>query len=117
MKKLLPILFILCTVPSFARHITGGEIFYEYVRPGATPGTSEYKITLRLFRDCFSSGAQLDAVVNLGIFNKASGASVAGSPYSVNLDHIEQLQKGGNIPCIINPPQVCYQGVFYYLRS
>ena len=63
MKKLLVIFFICCAVPSFARHITGGEIFYEYLGPGATAGTSQYKITLRLFRDCFSTGAQLDPIV------------------------------------------------------
>jgi gliding motility-associated-like protein len=115
MKKLLVIFFICCAVPSFARHITGGEIFYEYLGPGATAGTSQYKITLRLFRDCFSTGAQLDDIVNIGIFDKGSGAAVSGSPFSVNRDHIQQIQKSGNIPCIINPPQVCYQVGFYYL--
>ena len=115
MKKLLVIFFICCAAPSFARHITGGEIFYEYLGPGGTAGTSQYKITLRLFRDCFSGGAQLDPTVNLGIFDKSSGAAVAGSPFSVNLDHIQEIQKSGNIPCIVNPPQVCYQVGFYYL--
>ena len=115
MKKLLVILFICCTVPSFARHITGGEIFYEYLGPGATAGTSQYKITLRLFRDCFSTGALLDPTAYIGVFDKGSSAAVSGSPFSVNLDHIQQIQKGGNIACIINPPQVCYQVGFYYL--
>ena len=115
MKKLLVIIFICCAVPSFARHITGGEIFYEYIGPGGTAGTSTYKITLRLFRDCFSGGAQLDPTVNIGIFDKLSNATVSGSPFAVNLDHIQQIQKGGNIPCIINPPQVCYQVGYYYL--
>ena len=117
MKKLLVILFICCAVPSFARHITGGEIFYEYLGPGAAAGTSQYKITLRLFRDCFSSGAQLDPTANIGIFDKLSGAAVSGSPFTVQLDHIQQIQKGGNIPCIINPPQVCYQVGFYYFTA
>jgi hypothetical protein len=116
MKKLLVIFFICCAVPSFARHITGGEIFYEYIGPGSTSGTSQYKITLRLFRDCFSTGAPLDATVNIGIFDKLSGTAVSGSPFTVSLDHIQQIQKGGNIPCIINPPQVCYQIGFYYFN-
>jgi len=114
MKKLLVIFFICSAVPSFARHITGGEIFYEYLGPGAAAGTSQYKITLRLFRDCFSSGAQLDPTVNIGIFDKLSGTPVSGSPFTVSLDHIQTIQKSGNIPCIINPPQVCYQVGFYY---
>jgi gliding motility-associated-like protein len=115
MKKLLVIFFICLTTSSFARHITGGEIFYEYLGPGITAGTSQYKITLRLFRDCFSGGAALDPIANIGIFDKASGAAVPGSAFAVNLDHIQQIQKSGNIPCIINPPQVCYQVGFYYL--
>ena len=114
MKKLLVIFFISCAIPSFARHITGGEIFYEYIGPGGTPGTSSYKITLKLFRDCFSGGAALDPTVNIGIFDKLSGAAVAGSPFPVNLDHTQQIQKGGNIACIINPPQVCYQVGFSF---
>lgn len=114
MKKLLVILFFFFTAPSFARHIAGGEIFYEWIGPGATSGTSIYKITLRLFRDCNSGGAQLDPTVNIGIFDKFSSAAVAGSPFTVNLDHIETIQKSGNIPCIINPPVVCYQVGFYY---
>src|SRR6188768_3249742 len=115
MKKLLVIFFICCAVPSFARHITGGEIFYEYLGPGGVAGTSTYKITLKLFRDCFSGGAELDPIVNIGIFDKLSNTRINGSPFEVKLDHIQQIQKGRNIPCIINPPQVCYQVGYYYL--
>jgi len=116
MKKLLVILFICCAVPSFARHITGGEIFYEYMGPGATAGTSKYKITLKLFRDCFSGGAALDPTVSIGIFDKLSNVAVNGSPFAVSLDHIQEIQKNKNVPCVINPPQVCYQVGYYYLE-
>lgn len=114
MKKLLVILCILFSAPSFARHIAGGEIFYEWVGPGAASGTSTYRITLRLFRDCQSTGATLDAIANIGIFDKSSNAAVTGSPFTVDLDHIETIQKSGNIPCIINAPIVCYQVGYYY---
>src|SRR5262245_36319388 len=60
MKKLLVIIFVFCAVPSFARHIVGGEIYYEYIGPGSASGTSQYKITLRLFRDSNTGGAPLD---------------------------------------------------------
>ena len=70
MKKLLVILFAVLSAPSFARHIAGGEIFYQWIGPGTTSGTSVYKITLRLFRDCQSTGAQLDGIVNIAIFDK-----------------------------------------------
>lgn len=115
MKKIIAIIFIFFSLPVFARHIAGGEIFYERIGPGGTPGTSVYRITLRLFRDCQSSGAQLDPTVNLGIFEKNTNTEVPGSPFTVNLDHIETIQKNGNLPCIINAPIVCYQVGFYYL--
>ena len=105
---------VLLSAPLFARHIAGGEIFYEWIGYGPTTGTSQYRITLRLFRDCQSTGAQLDPTVNIGIFDKLSNAPVSGSPFTVNLDHIETIQKSGNVPCIINAPIVCYQVGFYY---
>ena len=95
MKKLLLIIFVFCTVPSLARHIAGGEIFYEWVSAGPTNGTSVYKITLRLFRDCQSTGASLDGVANIAIFDRTTNSPVTGSPFSVNLDHIETIQKSG----------------------
>jgi gliding motility-associated-like protein len=117
MKKLFIILFLLSgfCISSFARHIAGGEIFYEYMGPGTTTGTSIYKITLRLFRDCLSGGAQLDGAVNIAIYDKAGNTPILSSPFTVNLDHTDVIQKGGNIPCIINAPVVCYQVGYYYL--
>jgi gliding motility-associated-like protein len=117
MKKKFFILILLSgfVLPSFARHIAGGEIFHRYLGPGATAGTSQYLITLRLFRDCQSTGAQLDPNISIAIFDKFSNNPVSGSPFSVNLDHIDVIQKSGNVPCIINPPVVCYQMGFYFL--
>ena len=63
---------LLLALPAAARHIAGGELFYEYLGPGVNSSagkpTSSYKITLRLFRDCASTGPQLEAeVVTVGI--------------------------------------------------
>ena len=116
MKKLLVIFLVLSTTSSFARHIVGGEIFYQYLGPGSIAGTSEYRITLRLFRDSTSGGSPLDPVANIGIFDKASGAAVSGSPFDFDLDHIELLQKSGNIPCIVNPPTILYEVGYYYYK-
>jgi gliding motility-associated-like protein len=115
MKKFLLIYFIFSSTSLFARHIAGGEIFYEYIGPGQSANTSIYRITLRLFRDCQSTGAQLDPRIYIAIFDKLSSSSVSGSPFEATLDHIDVIQKNTNIPCIINPPVVCYQVGFYYL--
>ncbi|MBI1344100.1 MAG: T9SS type B sorting domain-containing protein [Terrimonas sp.] len=118
MKKhlLIVCLFLGVYANSYARHIAGGEIYYQYLGPGSSPNTSQYRITLRLFRDCESSGAQLDGSVNIAIFNKGGNTPVTGSPFSTNLDHIETIQRTiGSLQCIINEPTVCYQIGFYYL--
>lgn len=117
MKKNFFTLLILCVTcyASFARHIAGGEIFHEYLGPGVLPGTSQYKITLRLFRDCHSTGAPIDPTIAIAIFDKQGNLPVSGSPFTVNLDHISVIQKSGSIPCIINAPDVCYQTGYYFL--
>jgi gliding motility-associated-like protein len=93
-----------------AEHITGGEMFYTYV--GNANGQHQYHITLKLYRDCFSAGAQLDANAGIAIFNKSTNAIVwqgqvpmEGGP--------QQLQLNYPGPCITNPPQVCYQVGYY----
>src|SRR6185503_2107897 len=116
MKKLLVILCIFISAPAFAKHIVGGEIFYQWIGPGATPGTSVYRITLRLFRDSLSSGAQLDPTVNIGILDKFTNAAFSGSPFAINLDHKDVLTRSGSIPCIINPPPIKYEVGYYYLN-
>lgn len=108
------LIFIGISAPAFSRHITGGEIYHQYLGPGPTPNSSNYLITLRLFRDFYSTGALLDGVVNIAIYEKNTNIPVTGSPFSVKLDHIDLIERKGIIPCIVNPPQVKYQVGYYY---
>ena len=117
MKKFIVIFFVFCAANSFARHIVGGEMYYEYLRPGLNPGTSVYKITLRLFRDSTTGGSTLDLIANIGIFDKATNLGVPGSPFDVDLHHIDVLEKGNNVPCVVNPPRILYQVGYYYLET
>ena len=50
-RTLLIILLFFSAIKIFASHIVGGEVFYKYMGPGSTAGTSKYEISLRLFRD------------------------------------------------------------------
>ena len=53
MKKALQIaIFLFFSIQSFATHISGGELLYQYMGAGSQPNTSRYKITMRLFREC-----------------------------------------------------------------
>lgn len=107
MKKALLSLLILIafTLSVKADHITGGEIYYTYDKINR-----QYKITLKLFRDCNSTGAQLDGSAAIGIFDR-SGRLIRNT--NVPRLKIETLNLGTPDPCILNPPTVCYQVGYY----
>lgn len=107
------ILFISCFSCSYAKHITGGEIIYEYMGPGVSPGSSIYSITLRLFRDenCFSC-AEMPGNVAIGIFNNDNNA-LYGSYHIINISFSENLPLNQLPSCITNPPLLTYRAGYY----
>ena len=111
MKRLLlaiSTLFLFST-PAFANHITGGEMYYTLTSQSG--GNYNYHVTLKLFRDCNSTGAQLDQFAPIAIFDKTNGTSVR--TLNVSLARIVVLNLGSPSPCINNPPIVCYQVGYY----
>ena len=99
-----------------ASHISGGEVFYKYIGPGTTPNTDEYRVTVRLFRECTSNGQILNTeVVNIGIFNASNNTLYTILP-------LNKLWQGdppvlqntpGAIPCLTGDGSLCYQmGLF-----
>lgn len=110
MKKLLVILCVILTSPCLANHITGGEMYYTLTSQNGNQYT--YHVTLKLYRDCFSTGAQLDPSAAIGIFDRVNH-SLVWSNTSVPMSQTVQLQIGAPNPCITNPPQVCYQVGYY----
>ncbi len=110
-------IFTLCLLSFtqlFATHIVGGEVYYTYLGPGSSNGTSRYTITLRLFTQCGqscgngSTTACPPTSVVIGIFNNAS-------PYNRVQNITMGLSSNDNInlttpsPCLTNPPPVCYK--------
>ncbi len=93
-----------------ANHITGGEMYYTLT--GQNGNQYTYHVTLKLYRDCFSTGAQLDLNAAIGIFNRSTN-SLVWSNNAIPRSQIVQLQIGAPNPCITNPPQVCYQVGYY----
>src|ERR1700682_188232 len=94
----------LLSVPSFANHITGGQIYYTYL--GRSGTDYQYKVTLLLYRDHFSTGAPLDPAASIAVFDKATSTMISNN--SVTLLFIEYLQLTSPSPCITNPPVVYY---------
>lgn len=70
-----------------------------------------YHVVLKLYRDCNSTGAQLDANAPISIFDRVTGVSVWAN--SVPRNQIVTLNLGSPSPCITNPPAVCYQVGYY----
>lgn len=89
---------------AIADHITGGEM--SYVLVGVSGGSYHYRVTARLFMDCYS-GRQLPNPAIFGIFNKASGDRI--QDISVPMNNQQNLTLTNAGPCVTNPPRVCYE--------
>lgn len=99
-----------------ARHITGGELSYTLI--GSTGGTNNYQVTLRLYRDCFSTGAQLDNTAYFGVFEKTATGFTFYQSHSIGMSNRETLTLRSPGKCIDNPPAVCYEvGVYTFTVS
>src|SRR5437016_9331103 len=114
MRKALAIaIFFFGSIQSLlAEHIKGGELYYEYLGPGSTSNTSQYRLTLKLYIDCNATNpGQLDNAINLTVFDKGTNGQVAGSPFNAPTtgDVFIKFDPASN-PCIANPPtDVCYR--------
>ncbi|MFT3705412.1 MAG: gliding motility-associated C-terminal domain-containing protein [Agriterribacter sp.] len=98
-----------------ARHITGGELSYQYIPGSSTASLYRYRITLKLYRDCFSTGAQLDPSASITVFiNSSTGVVKQFGTYEASLNkQVLSLTSPGK--CIDNPPAVCYElGTYVY---
>lgn len=115
MKRFL-VLFILLSFfsDSFASHISGGELIYEYLGPGSAANSKKYRITLKLFRDnrC-TNCAEMPTHVIIALYNNDNNAHVASSPF--NVPELTEI----SVPvdpapaCMENPPLINYSMGIY----
>lgn len=105
------VMLIFYCMPAMARHVAGGELFYEYLGP-AVPGMSNYRITLRLFRDCASSGPLLqveDPTVGIyenGVLISSLRLPITGPVKTISLNT-------SAFPCLVGQVKVCYEMAIY----
>ncbi len=110
MKRFLLILLtIVLSKTLLAEHITGGEMYYTLI--GTDNGEYQYRITLKLFRNCGPTGAPLDSEAPIAIFNRTTNQRVITREVSMLKREILQLGSPG--PCITNAPVVCYEVGYY----
>jgi len=116
-KNFVLVLLLFISVPCFALHIAGGELYYKYVGPGATANTDRYTITLRLFRECHpvvpagQAAAPMPSEVELGIFtnNNELGSGTVYKTLFVPRTKDDFLSLQSPLVCIVNPPEICYE--------
>lgn len=94
----------------FAEHITGGEMYYTFIGISSN-GNYEYRVTLKLFRNCGNVGAPLDEAAGIAVFDKLTGA--IHSKYNINISRRDTLNLSSPGPCITDAPTVCYQVGYY----
>lgn len=102
--RLCLILLLCVSLKSNATHIVGGEIFYDYL------GADNYRITLKLYRDCYAGLALYDDPATIFIFN-SSGALV--DSVQIAFPGSAVLPSSVNNPCFTPPTNVCVEEAVY----
>src|SRR4051812_47592246 len=106
-KMLLSFLLILMFSGTFAAHIIGGELRYEFVGLGSLPNTKVYKIILLLIKGDATGPnvAQLAPSYVVAIFNNDNNQWVPGSQPDPNTGtHFLWLMPQDNPPGILSMP-------------
>jgi gliding motility-associated-like protein len=105
-KFSLIVLFALFLVPGkiFSTHIVGGEIYYDYL------GGNNYKITLKVYRDCFNGVPPFDNPGFVFVYdafgNLTTTLSIAVPPSTIIPPTI-------NNPCFTPPNDICVEEAVY----
>ena len=95
-----------------ARHIVGGEMFYECLGPGSVTNTRNYRITMKIYRDCAGQGADFDNPARIGIYSHMNGVYLFVRMVDVSHQDVIDLQSNEN-PCLTLPPSVCVEETAY----
>lgn len=106
------VVVLLSFFPAFAKHITGGEIIYDYLGPGASGSSSRYHVTLILFRDnnCVACSV-MPVSVTLGVFDNDDNSKLFLR--TVPLESTAPLEIIASPPCLTNQPALDYSAGYY----
>jgi gliding motility-associated-like protein len=100
---------------NFATHIVGGEIYYDYL------GGNQYKITLKVYRDCFNGIPPLDGLPNSSgsitdpYFSVFDGSFNFVQMYTFPAPAQSFVPPLINSPCLTPPSGVCVEQGIYEL--
>jgi gliding motility-associated-like protein len=103
-RSLTLITAVLSLFSARAAHIIGGELYYDYL------GNNEYLVTLKLYRDCFSSGAAFDAQGRLTVF---TGDGQFSALHNIPFPGSTLVPITLDSPCLTLPPNLCVETTSY----
>jgi gliding motility-associated-like protein len=104
MKVIILCFFVLISKLSFAAHIIGGDIYYNYL------GNNQYRFFITLYRDCNSTGAEYDNPLMLTIY---LGGNSLYQNISVPFPGSTLLPVIFNNPCATPPTNICVERAIY----
>lgn len=93
------------TFSAYSTHIVGGEISYESL------GGNQYRITLKIYRDCINGVAPFDNPASVGIFTPGGGSLI--NQVLISNPTITNLPIVVTNPCLQVPPIICTQEAIY----
>lgn len=88
----------------YASHIVGGEIFYDHL------GGNDYRVTVKLYRDCYSDGAAYDDNLPITVFD---GNNVQLMNFTIPFPGKVELPITFSNPCVTTPSGVCVEEAIY----
>lgn len=95
---------LIIALPAFATHLVGGELYYDDL------GNNQYKVTLKLYRDCYNGLAPFDDPAYVFIYNSTGTLVQTVEMYSPSVTSIPIVT---NNPCLIPPSNVCVEEGIY----
>lgn len=105
LSRVLLILLLAFATKAWSTHIVGGEIYYDCL------GNNNYRVTLKVYRDCFNGQAPFDNPASVGVFT-SSGALVTTLSLAFPGSTLMPITQTN--PCF-SPPQanVCVEEAIY----
>lgn len=103
------LLCLLLTSPYLsATHIVGAELFYTCINPSA----GQYRITLKMYRDCLTGQATFDDPITLFFFDGTTGATLFTTDVAVPA-FTPRIPPNGLDSCAASPYELCVEEAVY----
>ncbi|MBK8956175.1 MAG: gliding motility-associated C-terminal domain-containing protein [Saprospiraceae bacterium] len=105
-----------------AKHIIGGDMYYECVLSDTSRKLVNFRVTMKLYRDCSNpEGALFDTDAKFGIYEKMSDGRFRFIKDISNINYLRPIvviDPKANNPCLIVPRGVCVEeGTYQFVTG